>query len=137
MSIGNQSAAFDIRMPLGSNSSWTLSMYQADGISPFVIAGHTFEYLVSTAPPGASPSGTVVIRLRSDVPASPTPAGGGLINVISSAVQSAVQFAMYPPATTPLSAQTYYHALWMDYADPANAYNLFWGQLMLDPAVQP
>ncbi len=135
--LGNQSAQFDIRMPLGSNSSWTMSMYQADGISPFVIAGHTFEYVVSTAPFGASPAGSVVIRLRSDVPASPTPAGGGLVLVISTAVQSAVQFALYPPATTPLSPTTYYHAMWMDYTDPANALNLFWGQLMLDPAVQP
>jgi hypothetical protein len=137
MAIGNQSAAFDIRMPLGSNSSWTMSMYQADGISPFVIAGHTFEYVVSTSPPGSSPPGTVVIRLRSDQTAFPTPSGGGLINVISTPVQSAVQFALYPPATSPLAPTTYYHAMWMDYADQVNAYNLFWGQLMLDPAIQP
>ncbi len=137
MAIGNQSAAFDIRAPIGSQIAWTMSMYQADGISPFVIAGHTFEYIVSTAPFGASPPGTTVIKLRSDVPSSPTPAGGGSILVVSTAVQSAIQFALYPPATTPLSPSTYYHAMWMDYADPVNALNLFWGQLMLDPAVQP
>ncbi len=137
MALGNQSCAFDIRMPLGSNSSWTLSMYQADGISPFLIAGHTFEYIVSTAPFGASPAGSTVIRLRSDQPGSPTPAGGGLIAVVSTSVVSQVQFALYPPATTPLASTTFYHAMWMDYADQANALNLFWGQLMLDPAVQP
>jgi len=135
--LGNQSAAFDLRMPLGSNSSWTMSMYQADGISPFLIAGHTFEYVVSTAPFGAASPGTVVVRLRSDATGSPTPAGGGLVSVISNSVQAAVAFALYPPATSPLTPATYYHAMWMDYADPVNALNLFWGQLMLDPAVQP
>jgi hypothetical protein len=135
--LGNQSAALDIRMPLGSNSSWTVNLFQADGISPFVISGHTFEYIVSTAPFGAPSPGTTVIRLRSDTPGSPTPAGGGLITVVSTSTVAGINFALYPPATTPLTPITYYHALWMDYADPVNAYNLFWGQLMLDPAVQP
>ena len=135
--LGNQSVAFDLRMPAGSGAPWVVSMYQPDGISPFAIAGHTFEYVVSTAPFGASPAGTVVIRLQSDAPGSPTPAGGGLITVTSSTVLSAVQFTLYPPATTPLAPSVYYHSMWMDYADPVNAMNLFWGQLMLDPAVQP
>lgn len=135
--LGNQSCQFDIRMPLGSNSSWTMSMYQADGISPFLIAGHTFEYVVYDAPFGSSPAPTLVVRLRSDVPGSPTPAGGGLITTISTQVQAAVMFALYPPATTPLQPQTYFHAMWMDYTDPVNKLNLFWGQLMLDPAGQP
>lgn len=135
--IGNQSQQFDIRMPLGSNSSWTMSMYQADGITPFLITGHTFEYVVLDAPFGASPPGVLKIKLRSDVPGSPTPVGGGLIALINTPVQTGIQLALYPPATTPLNPATYFHALWMDYADSVNALNLWWGQLMLDPAVQP
>lgn len=133
--LGNQSQQFDIRMPVGSNSSWSLYMYQADGITPFVITGHTFEYVVMTLPFGQG--GTQVIRFRSDAPGSPVPTGGGLITVVNTSVQTGIQLALYPPATTLLAAQTYYHALWMDYADTVNALNLWWGQLMLDPAVQP
>lgn len=135
--LGNQSAQLDIRMPLGSNSSWTISLYQSDGISPFLIAGHTFEYVTYTAPFGASPPGSKVIQLQSDVPGSPLPVGGGLITVISTTTQAGLNFSLYPPATLPLTPISYYHALWMDYADPVNKLNLFWGQLMLDPAVQP
>jgi hypothetical protein len=134
--IGNQSMQFDIRAPLGSNVSWSMYMYQSDGITPFLIAGHTFEYVVRTGPFGSA-GATEVIRLQSDVPGSPVPAGGGLIAVVNTAVQTGIQLALYPPATTPLSPQVYYHALWMDYADPVNALNLWWGQLMLDAAVQP
>jgi len=110
-------------------------MFQSDGITPFLISGHTFEYVVNTEPGGTA--GTEVIRLRSDSQGSPVPPGGGLISIISTSVQAAIQLALYPPATTPLTPTTYYHALWMDYADPVNALNLWWGQLMIDPAVQP
>jgi hypothetical protein len=121
-------------------SSWVMSMYQADdGVTPFVIAGHTFEYVVNTAPFGIpnQPAGTEIIRLQSDQPGSPIPDGAGLITVISTSVQAAVSLALFPPATLPLTASTYYHALWMDYADPVNKTNLWWGNLFLDPAVQP
>jgi len=138
--IGNGSVNFDLRIPIGSNSAWQMAMYQAeDGVTPFVITGHTFEYVVSTAAFGLpnSPAGTEIIRLQSDEPGSPIPSGGGLITVISTAVLSAVSLALFPPATLPLEATTYYHALWMDYADPVNKTNLWWGSLFLDPAVQP
>lgn len=134
--LGNQSQQFDIRMPIGSNSSWSLYMYQSDGVTPFLITGHTFEYVVMTGPFGQAGS-VEVIRLRSDTPGSPVPSGGGLIALINTTVQTGISFALYPPATTPLNPSTYYHALWMDYADPVNALNLWWGQLMLDPTVQP
>lgn len=131
----NQSNVFDVRMPLGSYAAWTLSLFQADNISPFPTTGHTLEYVVYTLPFGQG--GTEVVRLRSDVPGSPTPSGGGLVSLINTTTQGGALIALYPPATTPLAAQTYYHALWMDYGDPINNVNLFWGQLMLDPAVQP
>lgn len=133
--LGSSSVQWDLRAPLGSNISWTLSMFQADGITPFVMTGHTFEYVVKDEP-GGQP-GTTLIRLRSDASGSPTPAGGGLVSVAVTSVLAAVMFALYPPATTPLAVGTYYHAMWMDYADPVNALNLFWGQFMIDPAVQP
>ena len=133
--LGSSSVQWDLRAPIGSNISWTMSMYQADGVTPFIIAGHTFEYIVSSLPFGQG--GTTLIRLRSDVPGSPVPAGGGLLTTFSSTGSAGIQWALYPPATTPLQAATFYHALWMDYADAANALNLWWGQLMLDPAVQP
>lgn len=134
--LGNQSNQFDVRMPLGSQASWTISMFEQDGITPFAIAGHTFQYVVSTAPVGASPAGTVIIQLESDNSGNPTPSGGGLITVASSSVDSSVTLALFPPATSALTPITYYHALWMDYADPVNAYNMWWGQMMIDPTVQ-
>lgn len=135
--IGNQSCQFDIRMPLGSLSGWQMTMYQADQISPFIIAGHTFEYVVYDSPFGASPAPSLLVKLRSDAPGSPTPAGAGLLTVLSTLTQSSVNLSIYPPATLPLSPNTYFHALWMDYADPVNKLNLWWGQLMLDPTAQP
>lgn len=125
-------------MPIGSQSSWQMNMYQADQISPFIIAGHTFEYVVYDgpfSPPQPPPS--QLVKLRSDVPLVPTPAGAGLLTVVSQLTQAFVTLALYPPATLALNAQTYYHAMWMDYGDPVNKLNLWWGQLMLDPAVQP
>lgn len=136
MPLASTSTQLDMRVPFGSNVGWTFSMYQADGITPFVVAGHTFEYIVASGNPEAPPV-TNVIRLRSDQAGSPLPVGGGLLTVINTAVQTGLQLALYPPATTPLAIGAYYHALWMDYADPVNALNLWWGQFYLDPAVQP
>lgn len=136
--IGNQSQQFDIRAPIGSNITWTMYLYEGqDGVTPFSVAGLTFEYVVWTAPPGSSPAGEVVIRIQSDNQGNPVPSGGGLITIINTSVQTGIQWALYPPATAPLLPSTYYHAMWMAYADPVNATNLWWGQLMLDPAVQP
>jgi hypothetical protein len=111
-------------------------MWEQDGLTPFPIAGATFEYVVSTGPFGQA-GATEVIRLQSDDQGNPIPTGGGLITVIDTSVQTGIVFALYPPATTPLQASTFYHALWMNYADPVNAVNLWWGSLFLDPAVQP
>jgi hypothetical protein len=132
--LGNSSIQFDERSAWGSNVSWTLQMWQSDGVTPFVIAGHTFEYVVKVNTADTSS----VIKLRSDVPGSPTPVGGGLLTVVTAPLLAAVQFTLYPPATTALVPPLQcYHALWMDYADPVNALNLFWGNWYLDPAIQP
>lgn len=137
MPLGNSSVQWDTRLPVGSKWAWTLSMYQSDGVTPFVIAGHTFEYVIRSSP---ADTGTPLVRLRSDVPGSPIPSGGGLLAVVSTSVQAAVQLTLYPPGTSSAVfltvPGTYYHALWMDYASPQNAMNLFWGQFMLDAAAQ-
>jgi hypothetical protein len=138
VALGSSSIQFDIRMPLGSNATWQMGMYQDDGVTPFpLITAHTFEYVCYTAPPGSSPPGSEIIRLRSDFPGFPVPVAGGLLALISNPVLAAVSWALYPAATVLLSPATYFHALWMDYADPANATNLWWGNLYIDPAVQP
>lgn len=132
MPLGVSSVQWDLRLPWGSNVQWQFQLWQPGGITPFVVAGHTFEYIVRDA------SQNQVIKLRSDVPGSPSPAGAGLLAVVSNASLAAINFGLYPPATTALVPPlTYYHALWMDYADPVNATNLFWGQWFLDQAVQP
>jgi hypothetical protein len=133
VALGSSSSQWDLRVPMGSKSSWDLTMYQSDGLSPFVIAGHTFEYIVRTAPTAPDPP---LVQLQSDVPAGPIPAGGGLIVVSVTPVSAVLTFAIYPPATA-LVPGTYFHGMWMDYADPVNAYNLFWGNFYIDPAVQP
>jgi hypothetical protein len=52
---------------------------------------------------------------------------------------SSVILTLKPPATSALNLSQAgfagYHALWMDYADAANATNLFWGQFYIDPAI--
>lgn len=133
--IGNSSIQFDLRVPWGSQVNWTMLMYNSSGIVPFPdLASHTFEYLVKANVTDTNP----VIRLRSDQPGSPTPAGGGLITVNAGANQSSVVFQVYPPGTSALTPPlSYYHAMWMDYADPVNATCLWWGQWYLDPAIQP
>lgn len=131
MSLGDSSVQWDLRMPIGSRADWLLSLFADDGVSPFPIAGHTFEYVVRQT---ATDTGSPLVRLQSDNPSGPTPANGGLLTVVSSAVESGLKMSWYPAATSPLTAKTYFHALWMDYADP-NARTCLWqGQFMLNAA---
>lgn len=135
MPLGSSSNQWDLRLPWGSNTTWQIQLWTgADGTDPFPLAAHTFEYVVKVNPTDTVP----VIRLRSDQPGTPTPAGGGTITTSSTPTLTTVTLAMYPPASQALVPPgTWYHALWMDYADAVNATNLFWGQWMLDPAIQP
>jgi hypothetical protein len=132
--LGSSSVQFDIRVPWGSKASWAMQMWNLDGFTPFPVGSHTFEYVVRTTPTDV---GTPVIRLRSDAPGTPTPAGGGLLSTTIVPTMAQVNLLIYPPATSALAPPlTYYHGLWMDYADAVNATNLWWGQFMVDPAVQ-
>jgi len=133
MPLGVSSVQWDLRVPAGSNIQWQIQMWVTGGITPFPITGHTFQYIVRDA---QGSSGNILVKLRSDVPGTPTPVGGGLLSITNTALLTAVNLALYPPATSPLAAPgTFYHALWMDYADPVNAANIFWGTFFTDPAV--
>lgn len=132
MPLGVSSVQWDLRIPWGSNVQWQIQLWRTEGIEPFPITGHTFEYVVRDAP-----AGNLIVALKSDVPGTPVPVGGGLLSIVNQTNLAAVNLAMYPPATKTLTPPlTYFHALWMDYADPVNATNLFWGQWYVDAAAQ-
>lgn len=133
MPMGSSSLQWDLRVPWGSKMSWNVQLWQGDGTEPYALSP-TFEYVVKANVTDSSP----LIRLRSDVPASPVPSGAGLLSTAVSLSLNQLTIALYPPATSALVPPvTYWHALWMNYGDPVNAQNLFWGQFFLDTSIQP
>lgn len=132
MPLGVSSVQWDMRIARGGGVSWAFSVFKAGGIEPYNIAGHTFEWLVKAQPSDVSP----LIKLTTD--GSPTPTGAGTLTTLIQPLLSSVILALTQTATSALTAPFQgYHALWMDYADPSSARNLFWGQFYLDPAPQP
>lgn len=131
MPLGVSSVQWDMRMAWGSKTAWAFNMFKPGGIAPYTLAGHTFEYIVK-----AAPAGSALIKITSDT--GPVPANAGTLTEVVTASLASLILTLYPPATLPLTAPlTAYHALWMDYGDANNARNLFWGNLYLDPSVQP
>jgi hypothetical protein len=135
MALGSSSNQWDLRLPWGGNTTWDIQLWTGDdGTDPFPPGSHTFEYVVKAAPADTSP----IIKITSDHAGSPTPAGAGEITIAGNSLLTTLTLALYPPASQALTPPgTWFHALWMDYADPEFATNLFWGQWMLDPAIQP
>lgn len=133
MPMGSSSLQWDLRVPWGSKIAWNVQLWQGDGTEPYALSP-TFEYVVKANVTDSSP----VIRLRSDVPASPVPTNGGLVSTSVSVNLNVLTITLAPPATSALVPPlVYYHALWMNYGDSSNAQNLFWGQFFLDTSIQP
>jgi hypothetical protein len=130
MPLGVASMQWDMRMPWGSKVAWAFNMFQAGGIVPYTITGHTFEYVVKAQPSDVSP----IFKITSDGGVQ-TP---GSLVLQTTTDESSVILTLYPAATKTLTAPLQaYHALWMDYADTQNARNLMWGSFFLDPSIQP
>lgn len=136
MPLGVSSMQWDLRIAWNSKTAWAFSLFQPGGIEPYTLTGHTFGYVVKTNPTDVSP----VILITSDGGGgAPIPANAGTLALVTSAELASVILTLQVPATAglPMSAGGYqgYHALWMDYADPLLARNLFWGQFYVDPAI--
>jgi hypothetical protein len=127
---------WDLRIAWNSKVSWAFSLFQPGGIVPFNLSGHTFGYVVKLNPADVSP---LILLTNDGGMGSPIPVGAGTLVPVTTTDLSSVILTLKPPATSALNLSQAgfagYHALWMDYADAANATNLFWGQFYIDPAI--